>query len=145
MSAVIVLILRFLLIIFLYAFLITALYIMWRKVNFVAKPGEKDRIPSIRIESDPPQQSLVFNQPEILIGRDAENDYQLDDETVSGTHARIFFRNNQWMIEDLHSTNGTFINDERIATSTVLVSQDVIACGARHFSITLEDNGVSPN
>jgi pSer/pThr/pTyr-binding forkhead associated (FHA) protein len=117
---------------------------MWRKINFSAKTDEKERIPSVRIESDHLQQSLVFIQPEILIGRDAENDIQLDDETVSGIHARIFFRNNQWMIEDLHSTNGTFINEERIATSTVLVSQDVIACGARHFSITLGDESDSP-
>ena len=144
MSAVIVLILRFLLIIFLYAFLITALYVMWRRIHISSKTGEKDRIPTVRIEADHPQQSLVFSQPEILIGRDTENDLQLDDETVSGVHARIFFRNNQWMIEDLHSTNGTFINDERIATSTVLISQDVIACGALHFSFTLGDVSVSP-
>lgn len=144
MSAVIVLVLRFLLVIFLYAFLITALYVMWQKINFAAKPGEKEKIPAVRVESLHPQQSHVFTQPEILIGRDAGSDFQLDDETVSGIHARIFFRNNQWMIEDLHSTNGTFINDERIATSTVLVSQDMIACGARHFTLILGDEAVSP-
>ena len=117
---------------------------MWQRVHISSRTVKKDRILSVRIETDHPQQSLVFSQPEILIGRDMENDLQLDDETVSGVHARIFFRNNQWMIEDLHSTNGTFINDERITTSTVLVSQDVIACGARHFSITLGDESVTP-
>jgi len=144
MSAVIVLFLRFFLIIFLYAFLITALYVMWRMNHFSSKTAKKDKIPTIRIEADQPQQSLVFSQPEIFIGRDSENDLQLDDETVSGIHARIFYHNNQWMVEDLHSTNGTFINDERIATSTVLVSRDVIACGARLFSIILGDESVSP-
>jgi len=144
MSAIIVLILRILLIIFLYIFLITAILIMWRQVNIAGKAGERGKITPIRLEMDDPQQSMSFTQPELLIGRDADSDFQLEDETVSGIHARIFFRNSQWMIEDLHSTNGTYINDERIATPTVLVSQDIISCGARHFSIIIEGNTLPP-
>lgn len=144
MSAVIVLILRILLVVFLYTFLTTSLYVMWREIIFSAKTGERQKIPVIRFEKDDPGQSITFAQPEIIIGRDIQNDFEINDETVSGTHARIFYKNNQWMIEDLHSTNGTFINEERIFTSSVLMSRDIVGCGVQHFSVIFEENGLSP-
>ena len=66
---------------------------------------------------------------EVLLGRDPQNDLQLQDETISARHARIFFSNNHWMLEDSLSTNGTYLNDEKILSPTALVENDIIRCG----------------
>ncbi|MCB0325129.1 MAG: OmpA family protein [Bdellovibrionales bacterium] len=65
----------------------------------------------------------------IRIGRDEYNDLQLDpeeDAQVSGRHAMIFERAGQFVIEDLKSLNGTYVNGERITESTVLKDGDEI-------------------
>ena len=139
MSAVIVLILRIILVVSLYAFLLLSLVVMWRKINFAAKTIQRENIPPIRFEMASPQKASTFHQAEILIGREEPNDFVIDDETVSAVHARVFYKNNQWMIEDLHSTNGTFINEERIMTASVLVPQDIVSIGTRHFAVIFED------
>ena len=40
----------------------------------------------------------------------------LDDDFASGRHARIYHRDNAWFVEDLGSTNGTFLGSERLTT-----------------------------
>jgi pSer/pThr/pTyr-binding forkhead associated (FHA) protein len=44
----------------------------------------------------------------------------LDDDYASGRHARVFPHEGGWWVEDLGSTNGTFVDDERIDGPTVL-------------------------
>jgi VWFA-related protein len=54
----------------------------------------------------------------VLIGR-TEGQLILQDETVSRRHARIYFENGKYNIEDFNSTNGTFVNGRRISASSV--------------------------
>lgn len=61
----------------------------------------------------------------ISIGRKAENDIVLDNQTVSGKHCKIYRAGDSYFIEDLNSTNGTFINSKRIIKSG-LKNGDVI-------------------
>jgi pSer/pThr/pTyr-binding forkhead associated (FHA) protein len=70
-----------------------------------------------------------FQKSEIFIGREQSSTLPIHDETVSGRHARLVFRHNQWWVEDLKSTNGTFLNDEPVHMMTVLVSGDEIRIG----------------
>jgi hypothetical protein len=65
------------------------------------------------------------------MGRDAENTVVIPDEAVSATHLRLAFRNHSWWIEDLESTNGTFVNGEPVHEITRLADRDVIGCGPR--------------
>ena len=65
---------------------------------------------------------------QITIGRDAENDIQIDNIAVSGKHARITKGPGHYFIEDLNSLNGTFVNQEKI-TKRVLKENDVITIG----------------
>lgn len=51
----------------------------------------------------------------ILIGRAASCTLVLDDDYSSSRHARIFPDNGQWYVEDLGSTNGTFVGRQRVA------------------------------
>ena len=76
-----------------------------------------------------------FTTPEIIIGRDPSCELIVSDEMVSARHARLSYHNNQWWVEDLQSTNGTFLNDERVYTATVLIEGDELHCGLLYFQI----------
>jgi len=71
----------------------------------------------------------------IGIGRDPESDIFLDEETVSRKHARIEKGSGQTVVIDLGSTNGTYINDERVMpfTSTPLKEGDRLKFGRTIF------------
>src|ERR1700750_1477174 len=56
----------------------------------------------------------------ILIGRGADAAIRLDDDYVSTRHARIAASGDQWFVEDLGSTNGTYIGTVRISQPTTL-------------------------
>jgi pSer/pThr/pTyr-binding forkhead associated (FHA) protein len=57
----------------------------------------------------------------ILIGRAADATIVLDDDFVSNEHTRLVPRDTHWIVEDLGSTNGTWIDKEKVITPTVLV------------------------
>ena len=54
----------------------------------------------------------------VLIGRAPGCTLVLDDDYSSSRHARIFPQNGQWFVEDLGSTNGTFVADQRVEAPT---------------------------
>lgn len=68
-------------------------------------------------------------QGEITIGRSNGNTFVLDDPYVSSRHARVFIKNNEYIIEDLESTNGTLVNKVRISGRKYLKSGDIIKIG----------------
>jgi two-component system, cell cycle response regulator len=50
------------------------------------------------------------NQTDLLVGRDQACDVVLSDPQVSRRHARLFFRDGRWVLQDLQSTNGSTVN-----------------------------------
>lgn len=62
------------------------------------------------------------------IGRDGHNQIVLDDDAVSAEHARIKLERKQFVLYDLASTNGTFVNGRRVQKH-VLFDKDEIAIG----------------
>lgn len=64
-----------------------------------------------------------------VVGRGAECDLRLDDTFVSQEHARIFAKDGSWYVEDLGSTNGTFVNEQRLAAPAMLTTGDRIRVG----------------
>lgn len=86
---------------------------------------------------------MEFEQPEITFGRGPHHDIQISEEVVSENHARIYFLNGNWMLEDSHSTNGTFLNGERIHSPTVLVDEDTFNIGGKTFTFLLGKNTAS--
>jgi hypothetical protein len=58
--------------------------------------------------------------PDMLIGRSSRCDLVLNDPSVSRRHAHLFFREGRWIVVDLQSTNGTYINGIRVRRSELL-------------------------
>jgi hypothetical protein len=56
----------------------------------------------------------------VTIGRSPENTLVLDDDYVSGRHARLFPHEGAWVVEDLGSTNGTYLDRTRLTAPMVL-------------------------
>jgi diguanylate cyclase (GGDEF)-like protein len=69
---------------------------------------------------------------EIVIGRGADCDIQIDRDSVSRRHARVFRTGSGWDVEDLGSTNGSYINDQPIDRSS-LRDSDFLKVGAAIF------------
>ncbi len=75
----------------------------------------------------------------LRIGRDPANDLVVDDIEVSRNHAKISFHNDEYLIEDLNSTNGTLLNGRKIHTSEKLKDGDLINLGESNiFEFSLE-------
>ena len=141
MTAPLLLALRVLLSLSLYAFLIFTLVLLWRGIKDQGNLLATRRIPPIRLilmHDTESSRQFYFNQPEITVGRDPGCDCQVDEDTVSARHARLSYHHTQWWIEDLHSTNGTLLNGEPLETPTVLTADDEISFGKVRVSIHLE-------
>ena len=73
----------------------------------------------------------VLDSTALTLGRGAQNDLALDsDDFASARHARIEPRRDGVWVEDIGSTNGTYVNGARISKARVLRSGDVIRVGA---------------
>lgn len=141
MSGIIVFILRILLAISLYAFLVWALYTLWNELRASQQLLNSKKVPilSVQILEIEPESIHQYNLTQLLIGRDPASDICLPNELVSAQHARLSFHHNQWWVEDLQSTNGTYLNDERVYTPTVLISGDELRCGKISMKIGFGD------
>jgi len=78
----------------------------------------------------------------ITIGRLPDNNLVIDNPAVSGRHARVYREGNHYVLEDLKSTNGTFVNDKPIARHTLLEG-DVILVG-KHTVVFTQQGGEQP-
>ncbi len=90
---------------------------------------------------------LVIAKQRITIGRDPANDISIDDDLVSKEHAILEVALSptddsklEYYLQDLDSTNHTYVNDERI-TLFRLKNGDVIRVGMSNFRFVDEENG----
>jgi tetratricopeptide (TPR) repeat protein len=84
------------------------------------------------------ERTLDLTGHDLRIGRGAENDVVLEDadKTVSRFHAELRFENDEWILIDLNSQNGSWIDGERIQRASLSPGM-TIALG--HFRLVLED------
>ncbi|MBS1121704.1 MAG: domain containing protein [Deltaproteobacteria bacterium] len=75
------------------------------------------------------QRRMVFNKPEVTIGRVQGNDIVLPKGNVSKRHARIVLKDGKFIIVDLKSTNGTYVNGRKITSPLVVKDSDKIYIG----------------
>ena len=68
-----------------------------------------------------------------LIGRSPGCQIQIEDPAVSKQHARLYFSDGKWFVEDLNSSNGTFVNAHPIQKPKCLKPNDIIRLGTHSF------------
>ena len=138
MIASVVLALRLILAIALYGFLGWALMTLWQELKQQANRVSIQKQPGITIETKLGQDKVSqshFSQNEVMIGRDTNCELSVMDEALSAHHARITFHHGQWWLEDLNSTNGTFLNHEKLIVPAVVITGDEFKCGNTFFHI----------
>ena len=89
----------------------------------------------IVVEGDNPGTRAELADAPLLIGRGSDAAIKLDDDYVSTRHARITSSTTGYQVEDLGSTNGTFINNQRIAQPTPFGIGDTLRIGRTLMSV----------
>jgi len=140
MAGIILLIARTALAATLYIFLSWVLFTLWQDLRQQKKNIENQQPPEIWLTTQIGDitQSRQFRGNEITLGRDPTCECILFSETVSARHARLAFHHGQWWLEDLKSTNGTYLNRNMVETVVVVVPGDQIRCGEVLVSILEE-------
>ncbi len=93
---------------------------------------DKSLVLRLRVVDPPQRRGRVFELgEEVTVGRSPGCAVPLDDDTfASSIHARVFRRSGELWIEDLGSTNGTFLNDERLEVPARLRRGDRVKVGS---------------
>ena len=131
MSGPVLLVLRLILVMALYGFLAWALLLLWQDLKRQSQLLIVRQPPALTLlyQLEDETRSLRFASPEVTVGRDPSSDFSVDDKTVSAQHARLFYRQGQWWVEDLQSTNGTYLNEDPVSSPLVVTSGDQVRCG----------------
>src|SRR5690349_19717376 len=99
---------------------------MW--VLVVRQEGQEWRFPFVTIE--------------VTIGRDERNDVVLSELNVSRRHARMVLKDGKYILVDLKSTHGTFVNGRRMTAPLLVSPSDDIRIDS--YQLTYEDIAVAP-
>jgi hypothetical protein len=95
-----------------------------------AQPVSSGALVTVRSSAIEQGTRFELNAKAITVGRAASNDIRLvNDEFASGTHARIEPRRDGVWVEDIGSTNGTYVNGTRLGHAQKLVPGDVVRVG----------------
>lgn len=78
---------------------------------------------------------IRLDRREITIGRAENSDLVISDEYASTHHAKLVLINNDWMLQDLNSTNGTFVDGNRVGTPIAIKVGTPIRIGKTVFEL----------
>jgi pilus assembly protein CpaF len=98
----------------------------------VASPTQSSKAPAFAIvihEKGGAERRETFESSELTVGRVQGNDIVLPKGNVSKRHARLLYRDGRFIVTDLNSTNGTYVNRRRIAQATIVREGDRIYVG----------------
>jgi hypothetical protein len=123
---------------------------IWRSTRWVVRGLTVEAVPrgprrSAKARSEPElppgPRSVVVRAPEgekprtvhiaasMVVGRAPECELRIEDTYASQQHARLFGKNGAWYVEDLGSTNGTFVNEQKLAAPAMVQAGDRIRVG----------------
>lgn len=138
-NELLVLILRLLLILLAYLFVGWIGYTIFKDLKNNIHQRSQPIIPTIELTAIIDQTSIErrFKIPEVILGRDPACDFPLNEKTISIRHCKLSFHDKQWWVEDLDSTNGSFLNETKITTPVVLTNHDNLRLGKNNVSITI--------
>jgi hypothetical protein len=90
-------------------------------------PSERSRL--VMRSGPNPGKAFDLTADVISIGRESTNDIVIQDSEISRNHARIIRRGGGFLVEDLGSTNGTFINRQQVSSPRAMVPGDEVGFG----------------
>lgn len=125
-------VLRLLFLAMLYAFLWMVVRALVRDLRAAAREPTLalGRLVVVASPSGEPPAGAAFSLDAITsLGRDVNNSIVLDDEFASATHAALTYRGRAWYVEDLGSTNGTFVNGNPVDELSPVAFGDEIQIG----------------
>jgi hypothetical protein len=132
---------RFIIIAIVYIIIFMALRIMYKDIKGGGKKKSPKKI-AFGLEVLEAGENLNLRKGgiipihgELTIGRKNTNHLVLEDQFVSGNHVKIFARNTDYMIEDMGSTNGTKVNEQRLEERAILRVGDEIEVGSAVFKV----------
>lgn len=98
-----------------------------------------------RVSPETPVERIPVTGPIFRVGRNSQNQLCLSDRTVSNYHAEIAIIENDLFVKDLGSTNGTFVNGQRVKDLRELRDGDQVHFGTVVFEISTENQSLSEN
>lgn len=144
-------VLKFCLLAVLYLFFFRVLRAVWAEVTGPAvaapaptrsRPAKVTRARStgggkLRVVEPPETRGQVYDLgEELTLGRAAGCQVTLDDTYVSQLHARLFRRDGQLFVEDLGSTNGTYVNRKKVTAPIIMRRGDQLQVGKTVMELT---------
>jgi len=128
---------RILFLALLYGFLFVVVRILLRDLRAASRGrGELGRLVVLASpRGEPPPGSSFALEAIASLGRDVNNSVVVDDPFVSAEHAILTFRGRSWYVEDLASTNGTFVNGVPVETVAALGFGDEVQLGEVRFRL----------
>ncbi len=143
---VFLLILRLLLIVLLYLFLMQVVIAITRdlgKMTAAKEFGTGKANPVlghlIVVDSGPSQQikpgASYDLLPQTTIGRGPTSDILLSESFISGEHTRMWYRNGTWYVQDAGSTNGTYLNNQPARDALPARTGDIVQVGYIRFKL----------
>lgn len=133
-------------IIILYLIIYYALKIMYKDVKTGGKKNTNPNLNKYGLEitkaggnEDLEEDSVMLIRGDVTIGRMDDNAIILSEPFVSAHHARVYVKNNTLYIEDLNSTNGIYVNEEKVEGKIKLTTGDEIKIGSAIFTVLRAD------
>lgn len=120
---------------------------VWRIMRIMMRGSQHDSLISdlgaYLVVSDPGKSKLSRGQVYILdvhstIGKHNDNLIVIDDPYVSSHHAIIQFIEDRWLIREIKSSNGTFVNNLKLVSPVVLAHNDIISIGPITFRMFIQ-------
>lgn len=100
-----------------------------RSPNRRQKPSRGAPSKVVVIDGPDKNQAVPLEGAPVTFGRGPECTVPLSDEYVSTAHARLLFHDGQWYVEDLGSTNGTYLGSERLTRSMPVGARSRVRLG----------------
>lgn len=135
-------VLRLSIIVIIYFIIIYALKIMYTDTKSAGKKRKKASKAKFALEVLNSGDNINLKTGSIIpisgvltVGRKSDNIVVLSDRYASSHHIKIYVRNNEYILEDLESTNGTKVNNVKVNDSVKLNIGDIIKIGTASFKL----------
>lgn len=140
MFEILSLVLRYVFIIIIYLFILNIIRLIYLDIRQTSSNTSRNSVAYLKVINRLDQLDFKINEyypivGELTIGRGGRNDVHIKDRVVSKNHARIYADGGQYFLEDLNSSNGSYLNGEQISSSSIeLMDGDLLSIGKIQFT-----------